>query len=89
MPVVQVNGIDLYYKEAGNKAHPPLLLLHGLTSHHHRFIREIEVFKKDFYVIAVDARGHGKSNRPECRPAAPMRWRRSSSLQTAGPEKSA
>lgn len=64
MPVVQVNGIDLYYKEAGNKAHPPLLLLHGLTSHHHRFIREIEVFKKDFYVIAVDARGHGRSDRP-------------------------
>ncbi|HEY4601829.1 MAG TPA: alpha/beta hydrolase [Cerasibacillus sp.] len=65
MPVIQVNGIKLFYQEAGDKANPPLLLLHGLTSHHQRFKREVNVFKKDYHVIVVDARGHGNSDRPD------------------------
>lgn len=62
MPYFNSDGLDLYYEDIGEG--PPLLLLHGLTSSHAMFYREINFFKKKFRVIAPDARGHGKSAKP-------------------------
>lgn len=57
------NGTEIYYEDTGEG--PALLLLHGLTSNHKMFYREIEFFKKKYRVIAPDARGHGNSARSE------------------------
>lgn len=62
MPYFNSDGLDLYYEDIGEG--PPLLLLHGLTSNHAMFYRESHFFKKKFRVIALDARGHGKSAKP-------------------------
>lgn len=62
MPVFIRNGIELYYQDIGEGR--PLLLLHGLTSNSAMFYREIEFFKDDRRIIALDSRGHGNSSRP-------------------------
>lgn len=62
MPEFTLNGVRLYYEEAGEG--PPLLLLHGLGSSHNMFREEMAQFKNDFRVIAIDCRGHGQSDKP-------------------------
>lgn len=63
MPYLKSQDAKLFYEDTG--AGTPLLLLHGLTSNHAMFYREIEFFKKKYRVLALDARGHGESDRPE------------------------
>ncbi len=61
---VVVNGIKIhYYRTGGNK--PPLVLAHGITDDGMCWSPVAEVLAKDFDVIMVDARGHGKSDAPE------------------------
>lgn len=63
MPFFENEGTQLYYKDTGEGR--PLLLLHGLTSNHQMFYREVGYLKDKFRIIALDSRGHGKSARPE------------------------
>ncbi len=48
----------------GDQARPPLLLLHGLASTSHMFDLIAPVLAEHFYVLAVDQRGHGLSDKP-------------------------
>jgi len=59
--VIHVNGIDLYYEQAGSG--PPLILLHGNGESHKIFCRAVEQFSAGYTVYAIDSRGHGKSGR--------------------------
>src|SRR5699024_6250345 len=59
---VNVNNTTLFYEEKGEGE--ALILLHGLTSNHLMLKQEMEYFKDYFRVIAIDARGHGKSEKP-------------------------
>lgn len=56
---VHVNGIDLSYHIYGRGE--PLVLLHGNGQSHGAMKRQIDFFRKKYQVIAVDSRGHGKS----------------------------
>jgi 3-oxoadipate enol-lactonase len=56
------SGSNLHYIEKGNGR--PLILLHGLTSNSQMFKVEIENWQEKFRVIALDSRGHGKSEKP-------------------------
>lgn len=62
MPSFDSNGVSLTYEEFGEGE--PLLLLHGLTGNRHMFNDEVDVFKKYFRTIVLDARGHGESDKP-------------------------
>lgn len=62
MPFYENEGIRLFYEDTVEGR--PLILLHGLTSNHHMFYREIGYLKDKFRIIALDSRGHGKSDRP-------------------------
>jgi len=62
MPTTVVNGTELYYEEYGSGN--PLILLHGLTANILMYTREIEYLKNHFHVVALDSRGHGKSEKP-------------------------
>lgn len=53
--------ICLHYKETGNGF--PLILLHGNGENGEYFKYQVEYFAKEYRVIAVDTRGHGKSPR--------------------------
>jgi len=61
VPEIKVNNTTLYYEEQGEGE--TLMLLHGLTSHHLMLKQEMEYFKDYFHVIAIDSRGHGKSEK--------------------------
>lgn len=56
---VDINGVKLYYEEYGQGE--PLLLIHGNGGDISGFGNQIEYFKTKYRVIAVDSRGHGKS----------------------------
>ena len=62
---VDVDGIKIFYREAGDPAAPKLLLLHGFPSASHQYARLIEELKDDFHVIAPDHPGSGHSDAPE------------------------
>jgi N-formylmaleamate deformylase len=58
------NGVRMhYYRTGGGK--PPLVLAHGITDDGMCWSPIAEVLAKDFDVVMVDARGHGKSDAPE------------------------
>ncbi|MBQ8086308.1 MAG: alpha/beta hydrolase [Lachnospiraceae bacterium] len=55
--------IELYYQEKGNGE--PFIMLHGNGENSDYFCNQIEYFSKNYHVIAIDTRGHGKSPRGE------------------------
>lgn len=59
---VQANGITIYYEEYGEGR--PLVLLHGGTATLQSWQERIPIFAEHFKVIALDSRGHGKTNNP-------------------------
>lgn len=63
MPILNANGVELYYEDAGLGR--PLVLFHGLTSSSAMFYREISFFGTKRRVIALDSRGHGHSGKQE------------------------
>lgn len=54
-------NINHYYVEAG--CGEPLILLHGNGENSEYFVHQIEYFQKNYRVIAIDTRGHGKTER--------------------------
>ena len=57
---VQANGLNMYYEEYGNGE--PLILLHSGTSTSRMWRPHIPFFAEHFRVIALDSRGHGRTN---------------------------
>ena len=55
--------IELYYQEKGNGE--PFIMLHGNGENSDYFCNQIEYFSRNYHVIAIDTRGHGKSPRGE------------------------
>lgn len=56
-----VDGASIFFEEAGNKAGEPILLLHGGFGTLEDFEPIATALSKDFRLIAMDARGQGKS----------------------------
>ena len=57
------NGIRIhYYRPGGNK--PPLILAHGVSDNGLCWQRVALALQADFDLIMVDARGHGRSDKP-------------------------
>jgi len=64
MPYAENSGVKIHYHVEGDG--PPLVLQHGLTSslknwYAYGFVEELQ---KDYRLILVDARGHGRSDKP-------------------------
>jgi pimeloyl-ACP methyl ester carboxylesterase len=57
------DGVTLYYEDAGKGA-SPLLFIHGLGGDHTTFVRQFEHFRRHHRVVAIDLRGHGRSDAP-------------------------
>src|ERR1700749_3967260 len=67
MPTYQqatVRGIKLFYREAGSKNSPTIVLLHGFPSSSHMFRDLIPQLEEKFHVIAPDYIGFGYSDAP-------------------------
>nr|XP_054928861.1 epoxide hydrolase 4-like [Dermacentor andersoni] len=54
----------LHYVSAGNQDKPLVLLLHGFPDFWFSWKYQILDLKKDFWVVALDLRGYGRSSKP-------------------------
>lgn len=61
---VSVDGLDVFYREAGPADAPVLLLLHGYPSSSHMFRHLIPALAGQYRVIAPDHIGFGRSSAP-------------------------
>jgi pimeloyl-ACP methyl ester carboxylesterase len=61
---VSVDGVDVFYREAGEKGQPKLLLLHGFPSSSHMFRDLIPLLSDSFHIAAPDLPGFGQSSDP-------------------------
>jgi pimeloyl-ACP methyl ester carboxylesterase len=60
-----VHGLKIFYREAGLKASPTIVLLHGFPSSSHMFRDLIPQLAGKFHVIAPDYVGFGYSDAPD------------------------
>ena len=58
---VNVDGLDVFYREAGNPADPTLLLLHGFPTSSHMFRDLIPLLADRFHLVAPDLPGFGRT----------------------------
>jgi pimeloyl-ACP methyl ester carboxylesterase len=61
---VDVDGTAIFYREAGSRERPTLLLLHGFPTAGHMFRDLIPVLQDRFHVVAPDLPGFGNSAMP-------------------------
>ena len=60
---VRLGGLRLHYLDWPNETAPPILLLHGFTSHARSWDLLARALSPNFHVVALDQRGHGDSDR--------------------------
>jgi pimeloyl-ACP methyl ester carboxylesterase len=61
---VKIDGLDIFYREAGPANAPTLLLLHGFPSSSHMFRELIPALAARYHVVAPDYPGFGQSSAP-------------------------
>ena len=61
---IDIDGVDIFYREAGSPENPTLLLLHGFPTSSHMFRNLIEDLKEDYHLVAPDYPGFGNSEQP-------------------------
>lgn len=61
---MDVNGLEIFYREAGPKNAPTIVLLHGFPTSSHMFRNLIPLLSDRFHLIAPDYPGFGNSSKP-------------------------
>ncbi|BDZ30842.1 alpha/beta hydrolase [Lactiplantibacillus sp. WILCCON 0030] len=61
---INVDGLKIFYREAGSPNKPTMLLLHGFPSASHMFRNLIPALADRFHLIAPDFPGFGQSSAP-------------------------
>jgi pimeloyl-ACP methyl ester carboxylesterase len=62
--VIKIEGIDLFYREAGDRKNPSLLLLHGFPTSSLAFKNLMIVMSDQYHLVAPDYPGFGFSQFP-------------------------
>jgi len=62
---LNVEGLNIAYREAGDPANPKLVLLHGFPASSHQYRNLIPALADRFHVIAPDYPGFGNSDMPD------------------------
>lgn len=61
---VEIDGLDIFYREAGSPDAPVILLLHGFPTSSHMFRNLIPALSHKYRLIAPDYPGFGNSSMP-------------------------
>ena len=61
---ITVNGVNIFYREAGDVNKPTILLLHGYPTSSHMFRNLITDLSGQYHVLAPDYPGFGRSDQP-------------------------
>jgi len=62
---VKIDGVDIFYREAGPADAPTIVLLHGFPTSSHMFRNLIPALSDRYHVIAPDYPGFGNSAKPD------------------------
>jgi pimeloyl-ACP methyl ester carboxylesterase len=62
---VKIDGLDIFYREAGDRSKPTILLLHGFPTSSFMFRNLIPRLSRDFHLVAPDYPGFGQSSMPK------------------------
>lgn len=62
---VKIDGLDIFYRSAGDKSKPAILLLHGFPTSSQMFRNLIPALADKYYVVAPDYPGFGQSSMPK------------------------
>ncbi|MGH9713150.1 MAG: alpha/beta fold hydrolase [Candidatus Acidiferrales bacterium] len=62
---IQIDGLSVFYREAGAKTAPHLLLLHGFPTSSHMFRNLIPALADRYHLVAPDLPGFGFSDAPD------------------------
>jgi hypothetical protein len=76
---LEVDGITITYREAGDVSKPKLVLLHGFPSSSHQYRNLIPALAGRFHVISPDYPGFGNSDTPDPAKFPLTSWPKSSS----------
>jgi pimeloyl-ACP methyl ester carboxylesterase len=60
----KVDNLDIFYREAGPRDAPTILLLHGFPTSSHMFRNLIMWLSDKFHLVAPDYPGYGNSSAP-------------------------
>ena len=61
---VEIEGLNVFYREAGNPDNPTILLLHGFPTSSHMFRDLIPQLADEYHLVAPDYPGYGQSSMP-------------------------
>ena len=62
---LSIDGLNIFYREAGDPVNPKLVLLHGFPSSSHQYRNLIPSLADRFHVISPDYPGFGNSDLPD------------------------
>ena len=62
---IEVDGLEIFYREAGLDKAPTILLLHGFPTSSHMFRNLIPALSDKFHLVAPDYPGFGNSSMPK------------------------
>ena len=61
---IEIDGLDIFYREAGDPRNPTILLLHGFPTSSHMFRNLLPALGDEFHLVAPDYPGYGNSSMP-------------------------
>ena len=61
---INVDGLNIFYREAGSRENPTLVLLHGYPASSHMYRDLMNSLKDQFHLVAPDYPGFGNSDTP-------------------------
>ncbi|MEE3718507.1 alpha/beta fold hydrolase [Tumidithrix elongata RA019] len=61
---ISIDGLDIFYREAGSRNNPTILLLHGSPTSSHMFRNLMPALADCFHLVAPDYPGFGYSSMP-------------------------
>ena len=65
MGTTEVEGLNIFYRDAGKPGNPELVLLHGFPASSHQNYNLIPALSGKFHVIAMAYPGFGNSDMPD------------------------
>src|SRR5262244_4375226 len=63
--IARVDGLSVFYREAGSPSSPKLVLLGGFPASSHQFRNLIAALADRFHVVSPDYPGFGNSDMPD------------------------
>jgi pimeloyl-ACP methyl ester carboxylesterase len=62
---IEIDGLNIFYREAGEPGAPKLVLLHGFPASSHQYRNLMPALEKRFHIVAPDYPGFGNSDMPD------------------------